>query len=733
MRALRETDPRRIGPYDVVGRLGVGGMGEVFLAHAGGGMRVAVKVVRAEHGEDPLFRARFRHEVRAAQSVGATGAYIARVVDADTEAEQPWMATEFVEGPNLRDAVRGGGPLSAEAVRALAAALGEALVAIHAKGMVHRDLKPSNILLAPDGPRVIDFGIVRALEATSLTRTGSIVGSAGYVSPEQISNGAEVGPPSDVFSLGAVLGYAATGRELFGEGTDAVILMRVLSRDFDVSDVPDGVRGLVKACLAEDPAKRPTPAGVIAEAGHTRRSLRQSLTSGWYGGACHFGAGGWAAEHDADLRASGVEYVAQVTGAGEPGAEGEAPAEGEPSEPAAPSSARQERRGFLRALTGGVLVLAGGGVGGWAWLRDQERGGVRTPKGSTQPSSRSSTTPSAGAVPGAWHYSVGGLGYDVGPCVALSPDRKRVYVGGEDGSLHAVSPEDGSPVWTTPLGLPVMSPLSTADGVYCLLDGHDGPAKLCALGHDGAVRWSKEVDGGYANFLVAAGELILLATGPGAPDTGGVQAYTSDGGLRWNARTQAAPTSDPVAAKGVAYVGTYGDVLQALNLKDGSVLWSVAAGTDVGRPTVVGDMLVVGSSGEVGLYGILRSGRLSWSTDNPDVNSGTSFTGVRFGDLLVSSAAGTLTAIDPSDGSTVWKVEGDGYESGESASAPAVVGETVYVRMGARLHAVDRRGRKKWSESVPGVLEDSVISPVVDGTHVYTATADGIAANSVPA
>ncbi|GHF91398.1 protein kinase domain-containing protein [Streptomyces griseosporeus] len=316
MQALRATDPRRIGPYEVLGRLGAGGMGEVYLAASRSGPRVAVKVVRAEHAEDRTFRARFRHEVRAAQTVGGTGTYTARVVDADTEAERPWMATEFVDGPNLRDAVLDGGPLPSDAVRALAGALGEALAAIHAKGMVHRDLKPSNILLAQDGPRVIDFGIVRALEATSLTRTGTVVGSVGYVSPEQIRNGGAVGPPSDVFSLGAVLAYASAGREPFGEGQDSVVLLRILTRDYDLTGVPDGIRALVEACFAEDPHKRPTPHGVVALVGHTSSSLRASLRPGWYGpaGAPPSAAPErWMPARDSGERLSGVEYVAPLT------------------------------------------------------------------------------------------------------------------------------------------------------------------------------------------------------------------------------------------------------------------------------------------------------------------------------------------------------------------------------------------------------------------------------------
>ncbi|GAA3137893.1 hypothetical protein GCM10010521_25060 [Streptomyces rameus] len=332
MQPLRATDPRHIGPYEVTHRLGAGGMGEVYLARSRNGPRLAVKVVRAEHAEDRTFRARFRHEVRAAQTVGGAGTYTARVVDADTGAERPWMATEFVPGPNLRDAVLDHGALPGPAVRILAAALGEALAAIHGKGLVHRDLKPSNILLGPDGPRVIDFGIVRALEATSLTRTGAVVGSVGYVSPEQIRNGGQVGPPSDVFSLGAVLAYASAGREPFGEGQDSVVLLRILTRDFDLSGVPEAVRPLVTACLREDPLQRPEPAQVVADAGFTPDTLRTGIRPGWYGSTAR-------PSPSPDARPSGVEYLAPTppaapTSATAPGA----PAAPPPSEPPATAS-----------------------------------------------------------------------------------------------------------------------------------------------------------------------------------------------------------------------------------------------------------------------------------------------------------------------------------------------------------------------------------------------------------
>src|SRR6201993_3362576 len=222
---LQPEDPREIGPYRLLGQLGPGGMGQVFLGMSAGGRPIAVKVIRTELATDPDFRARFRREVAAAQKV--SGLFTALVVDADLDCPVPWLATAYVAGPSLTEAVKGHGPLSARSVLALTAGLAEGLDAIHAAGVVHRDLKPSNVLLAEDGPRVIDFGISRATESTMLTQAGLVVGSPGVMSPEQ-AMGSDVGPPSDIFNLGAVLAFAATGEGPFGTGTTAALLYRVV-------------------------------------------------------------------------------------------------------------------------------------------------------------------------------------------------------------------------------------------------------------------------------------------------------------------------------------------------------------------------------------------------------------------------------------------------------------------------------------------------------------------------
>ena len=211
MDELQAGDPRRIGPYWLEGRLGSGGMGRVYLGRSPGGRNVAIKVIRSDLAESPDFRARFAREVSAARKV--SGIFTAPVVDADLEGPVPWLATAYVAGPSLADAVADRGPMPAALVLRLAAGLAEGLAAIHSVGVVHRDLKPANVLLAEDGPRLIDFGISRSMETSALTRTGMVVGSPGFMSPEQ-AEGRDIGPPSDIFSLGAVHFLSVHGRLL---------------------------------------------------------------------------------------------------------------------------------------------------------------------------------------------------------------------------------------------------------------------------------------------------------------------------------------------------------------------------------------------------------------------------------------------------------------------------------------------------------------------------------------
>jgi serine/threonine protein kinase len=259
---LQAGDPRWAGPFRLLGLLGTGGMGRVYLGRSVSGRQVAVKVIRPELAADPEFRVRFAREVAAARKV--SGLFTASVVDADADGPVPWLATAYVDGPSLADAVAAQGPLPVASVLMLAAGLAEGLAAIHAAGVVHRDLTPSNVLLAEDGPRVIDFGISRAVEASTLTQSGTVMGCPGYMSPEQAEGGA-VGPASDVFNLGAVLAFAASGRGPFGTGATPVLIYRAVHHQPDMAEVPEPLRPLILRCLAKDPGDRPTAGNVLAE------------------------------------------------------------------------------------------------------------------------------------------------------------------------------------------------------------------------------------------------------------------------------------------------------------------------------------------------------------------------------------------------------------------------------------------------------------------------------------
>ncbi|MFC7883861.1 serine/threonine-protein kinase [Streptomyces sp. NPDC057376] len=260
MQPLDVDEPTVVGPYRLLGRLGSGGMGRVYLGRSAGGRTVAVKIVHPHFALDEEFRARFRREVDAARRVG--GAWTAPVLDADPDARVPWVATAYAAGPSLTAAVTDGGPLPDHSVRALGAGLGEALAAVHDLGLVHRDVKPSNVLLTLDGPLLIDFGIARATEGTaSLTSTGVSIGSPGYMSPEQIL-GKGVTGAADVFSLGAVLAYAATGEPPFPGDSSAALLYKVVHEEPRLGTLDGEVRDVVAACLAKDPSARPAPGDV---------------------------------------------------------------------------------------------------------------------------------------------------------------------------------------------------------------------------------------------------------------------------------------------------------------------------------------------------------------------------------------------------------------------------------------------------------------------------------------
>ncbi|MFJ9503942.1 bifunctional serine/threonine-protein kinase/ABC transporter substrate-binding protein [Streptomyces anulatus] len=361
MEPLRSTDPARIAGYRVLGRLGAGGMGVVLLGRSPGGALVAIKLIRAEYADDDAFRARFRREVAIARQV--RNRWAVPVVDADTEAPAPWLATEFVPGPALSEAVGSGGPLPERGVRALGSMLAEALEAVHAAGLVHRDVKPGNVLLGLDGPRLIDFGIARALDDTVLTATDVIVGSPGFLSPEQ-AQGRRIGPASDVFSLGCVLVYAATGGRPFGSGPVEAMLFRTVHDTADLSALPPGLVPVVEACLSKDPEDRPAAADI-------RRAFAEDVSGGsWLPGpVTHL-----IAERSARMLAlPDIDATSLDAGtAGGPGTEsgtgtgattGTGTGTGGRDTAALPAS--PARRRFLAYVAGGAALAATGGTAAW--------------------------------------------------------------------------------------------------------------------------------------------------------------------------------------------------------------------------------------------------------------------------------------------------------------------------------------------------------------------------------
>jgi hypothetical protein len=265
MEPLRRWDPEQIGPYGLLGRLGAGAMGQVFLGRSTAGRLVAVKTIKIEFAEEAGFRARFAQEVAAARRV--SGVFTAAVIAADPEADMPWLATAYVPAPSLTQLVRRCGPLPVPATRWLAAGCAEALESIHTAGLVHRDLKPSNVLVAPDGPRVIDFGVARAAERIQLTVTHGAVGTPAYMAPEQARDTRQASMASDMFSLGATLLFAATGHAPYQGETVMDVLVRLATEPPDLTGLPEELTDMVNACLERSPRKRPASATLLTQLG----------------------------------------------------------------------------------------------------------------------------------------------------------------------------------------------------------------------------------------------------------------------------------------------------------------------------------------------------------------------------------------------------------------------------------------------------------------------------------
>jgi outer membrane protein assembly factor BamB len=700
---LEDDDPSRVGRYRLLGRLGAGGMGQVYLGRSPGGREAAVKLVRPELAGDAEFRRRFAREVAAARRV--SGAFTAGVLDADAEGTPPWLATVYVPGPSLADAVANHGPLPLESVLALGAGLAEALEAIHAAGVVHRDLKPSNVLLAADGPRVIDFGISVAAEATALTRTGTVIGTPGYMSPEQLTGGTPVGPPSDVFSLASVLVYAATGTGPFGDGGGHALSFRVVYEAPELAAVPGPLRALAEPCLAKKPDQRPTVAWLLdnfAEA---------------------VGADGDAATVISRNAAWLPEPIAARTVRDEPRDQPRdtfhsVPTQNAPESarpPAAPPAGVSRRRGLAAALAV-TAVAAGAGLAAWR-LREQNGEGGGTP-------------PASGEQ--LWQFDTEGE-----ILRELAAGGGAVYVADESGLVYALDAASGEERWRhdTEGGTSFEALGWTGDSdtlgdglAYSEDDGlvYIGGQDLYALdASDGGEVW-RFTDGAWMVPTPAPGEGAVYA----ADNAGGVlhAVISAVGSTMWFRDLNGPITHGPALSRDGAavYVGTQNGWLYAFDAVSSEEIWTnpYHERGSVRSTPAAGDGLVYATSDDRLFAVDADTGELRWrfTPSNSDPDSPMSSPVLADGVVYVHKSEGTLHARDAASGDERWT-----YRSTDltMSRAPVVAGGTVYVttRQGrpGRLLAVDAAtGEERWTAPfTPGTEEQAPV--VLDGV-VYVAT-----------
>ncbi|MGW3953006.1 protein kinase domain-containing protein [Streptomyces sp. NPDC004752] len=518
-----------LGGYRLLARLGQGGMGRVYLAEDRRGALFALKAVHPAHAHDPEFRRRFARKVRLAARVRGPG--VASVAGADPDAESPWLAAEFVPGPTLGEAIAQHGELTAEACRALAEQLAEALTAVHAAGLVHRDLKPSNVILGADGARLIDFGIALAADESAITRTGQTPGTPGYIAPEVLLGGA-AGPAADVFALGALLVFAAQGRHPYGTGPAAAVMARPLAADPDLSGITDAtLAALLRRALAREPAHRPALAEFAALADPGRAS-----------------GGSWIPPtllDDIGQRTHEVTTRARTCRAAAPGphpptaADEPAPSTGRASAVpgTAPAPLRQQRQFTRRGVLGlGVAVAAAGTA---AWLINQN-------------------SPSGPAPEILWRHVMEGLAFT--PVVT----RDTVYAISEEAGLVALDAHTGEQRWRRSLNGAVYGPVLGNDSLY-----HSDGKRLTALdSRSGDTRWSVALTGDSDYPVISGPDLVYL---PGEP----VHALdTADGSARWSyARSLSHPDMVSCLLSGDALFVYSGTGVDRVDAATGKRVW----------------------------------------------------------------------------------------------------------------------------------------------------------------
>jgi outer membrane protein assembly factor BamB len=690
---LQPEDPQQVGPYRLLGRLGAGGMGQVYLGLSPGGRHVAVKIVHPEFAASPDFRVRFRREVAAAQKV--SGLFTAPVVDADVSGVPLWLATAYVPGPSLSEAVNEHGPLPAPSVLALAAGLAEGLAAIHAAGVVHRDLKPMNVLLAPDGPRIIDFGISRAVEATSLTGAGFVVGSAGFMSPEQAAGG-DVGKASDIFSLGTVLVFAATGEGPFGTGSSDALLYRVVHNPPDLGRVPDEVRPLVERCLAKDPASRPSAADILAEVGAAHPVpgwLPDPVIRPYAGEPARPASGGTA-----EVPATDDPTMAAASAGGQAGPAGPPPGNGQLAEAGRDPTPRRRRRPLILAGITTTLVVAGVIIGVVvAGSTPRTVAAAHSPASSRSPArprparrgwifTAAASVDGTATVAGGVVYvgddngnvyaidaATGALRWKLptGSSVVSRPAvvDGTVYVGSENNDVYALNAATGAVIWKYPTGGSVDSGPAVTDGVvYVGNDNNEVFALDAATGH---VRWTQPNvgDNVTTNPAVVGGTVYV-----GCEDNSVYALNAATGAIRWQRPTHGQVNSSPAVVGGTVYVGSDDGNVYALNAATGAVEWTRPTGGKVeSSPAVSGGTVYIGSDDHKVFALDAATGAVEWTRPTGGVvESSPVLSG---GLVFVGSGDGYVYALDAATGAVRWRVN----TNGQVNATAAVYGGMVYI------------------------------------------------------
>ncbi|MEV5434178.1 serine/threonine-protein kinase [Streptomyces sp. NPDC052701] len=687
--------PEYAGHYRLESCLGSGGMGVVHLARSTSGMKLAVKVVHAEFAKDPEFRGRFRQEVAAARKV--SGAFTASVVDADPESGRPWMATLFIPGPTLAEHVKRNGPMTPAQLRRLMAGLAEALRDIHRVGVVHRDLKPSNVLLAEDGPKVIDFGISRPKDSELRTETGKLIGTPPFMAPEQFRRPREVGPAADVFALGSVMVHAATGSGPFDSDSPYVVAYQVVHDEPDLTGVPVELAPLILRCLAKEPGDRPSPDELMREL----RSVAASYDTQAF----------IPAQRTGDAPGPRPEPRAGAPEAG-PGA-------------GAPGPRRPGRPGRRTVFVAGALALALVGVLVAARLSD-----------GADPAPRSGPR-AAPAGSGAWETVPASKG-----STPRCSHARGTLLCGQPGMVFALDPADGHVRWRrTVAGSRSGGPPVLSGGLVQL--PADGGRRLEALDPaDGEPRWRREVPA-YSG-LARAGDTLLLTAADGTVT--GVDGATGD--TRWSRRIPGhrVPYFASFPGAAAAYAASTSDDgsstrLTAVDPDSGAVRWDVrlpgsleplgAAGGSDGSDGSDGSVHLLALDAVYGrATAVVRHTPGTGATRRVELPVPLEQAhGTVHGDLVhLMGTGGSLVAVDMTAGKQRWRLE----TAVLRGSAPVTDGRHVYVSApDGRLLAVDAGKGRLLGQTPPrlGSASDRVAAalpgPVLAGGRVHATAPDG--------